>query len=60
VAVCRCHIGLRTAELRAQKLIGLTFYAIALYVGFEAVRTLIAGDHPDVSYVGIVLAAASD
>ena len=47
------------AELRAQKLIGLSFYVIAAYVGFEAVRTLVAGDHPEVSYVGIVLSIAT-
>jgi divalent metal cation (Fe/Co/Zn/Cd) transporter len=48
-------VGSEVAELRAQKLIGLSFYAIAAYVGFEAVRTLIVGHHPDVSYVGIAL-----
>ncbi len=31
------------AERSAQKLIGLSFYVIAAYVGFEAVRSLIAG-----------------
>lgn len=48
-----------TAELRAQKLIGISFYAIAVYVGIEAIRTLIAADHPEVSYVGIVLSIAT-
>lgn len=48
-----------TAELRAQKLIGISFYVIAAYVGFESIRTLIAGDHPEVSYVGIVLSVAT-
>jgi divalent metal cation (Fe/Co/Zn/Cd) transporter len=47
------------AERRAQQLIAISFYAIAAYVGAEAVRTLIGGDHPEVSYVGIVLAAAT-
>ena len=32
---------------------------IAAYVGFESIRTLIAGDHPEVSYVGIVLSVAT-
>ncbi|MEA2398569.1 MAG: hypothetical protein QOK25_2125 [Thermoleophilaceae bacterium] len=45
------------AEHRAQKLISATFYALALYVGVEAVRTLAEGHHPDVSYVGIGLSA---
>ena len=47
------------AELRAQKLIGLSFYVIAVYVGFEAVRTLVEADHPEVSRIGIVLAVAT-
>jgi divalent metal cation (Fe/Co/Zn/Cd) transporter len=51
--------GSQAAELRAQKLIGLSFFAIAAYVGVEAVRSLIGGDHPEVSYVGIVLSAVT-
>lgn len=45
------------AERRARKLIGLTFYLIAAYVGFEAVRNLLTGERPSVSWVGIGLAA---
>lgn len=48
-----------SAELRAQKLIGMSFFVIAVYVSFEAVRTLVGGDHPEVSYVGIVLSLAT-
>jgi hypothetical protein len=44
------------AERRAQRLIGASFFVIAIYVGVEAVRTLVAGDHPDSSWVGIGLA----
>jgi divalent metal cation (Fe/Co/Zn/Cd) transporter len=44
------------AERRAQKLIGVSFYVIAAYVGVEAIRSLASGDHPEVSYVGIGLA----
>jgi divalent metal cation (Fe/Co/Zn/Cd) transporter len=44
------------AERRAQRLIGASFFAIAIYVGVEAVRTLVAGDHPESSWVGIGLA----
>jgi divalent metal cation (Fe/Co/Zn/Cd) transporter len=44
------------AEHRAQRLIGASFFAIAIYVGVEAVRTLVAGDHPESSGVGIGLA----
>jgi divalent metal cation (Fe/Co/Zn/Cd) transporter len=45
------------AERRAQKLIAISFYVIAAYVGFEAVRSLLTGDHPEASWVGIGLAA---
>jgi divalent metal cation (Fe/Co/Zn/Cd) transporter len=47
------------AERRAQKLIGASFYLLALYVAAEAVRTLLGADHPDVSWVGIGLAAVT-
>src|SRR5436190_24329402 len=44
-----------SAERRAQKLIALSFYLIAAYVGFEAVRTLLSAEHPEASWVGIGL-----
>ena len=47
------------AERRAQKLIGVSFYLLAAYVGVESVRTLVAADHPDVSWVGIGLAVVT-
>jgi divalent metal cation (Fe/Co/Zn/Cd) transporter len=47
------------AERRAQKLIAVSFYVIAAYVGFEAVRSLLAGERPDASWVGIGLAAVT-
>lgn len=47
------------AERRAQQLIGASFLAIAAYVAVEALRTLIAGDHPEVSWIGIGLAAVT-
>jgi len=42
-------------ERRAQQLIALSFYALATYVAVESARTLVAGTHPDVSWVGIGL-----
>jgi divalent metal cation (Fe/Co/Zn/Cd) transporter len=45
------------AERRAQKLIGISFYLIAAYVGFEAVRSLVVGARPEASWIGIGLAA---
>jgi divalent metal cation (Fe/Co/Zn/Cd) transporter len=44
------------AEQRAQKLIAISFYLLAAYIGVEAIRSLIGGEHPDVSWVGIGLA----
>jgi divalent metal cation (Fe/Co/Zn/Cd) transporter len=51
--------GSDSAERRAQRLIGASFYLIAAYVGVEAVRTWIVGDRPDVSWVGIGLSAVT-
>jgi divalent metal cation (Fe/Co/Zn/Cd) transporter len=47
------------AERRAQELIAASFLLIAVYVGIEAVRNLIAAEHPDVSWVGIALSAVT-
>lgn len=44
------------AERRAQHLIGASFAAIGVYVAVEAARSLLAGTHPDASWVGIGLA----
>src|SRR6476620_7263458 len=47
------------AEGRAQHLIGASFLAIAVYIGIEAMRSLVTGDQPDASWVGIGLAAVT-
>jgi divalent metal cation (Fe/Co/Zn/Cd) transporter len=47
------------AERRAQKLVGIQFFILAPYVGVEAIRSLINGDRPEESIVGIALAASS-
>jgi divalent metal cation (Fe/Co/Zn/Cd) transporter len=47
------------AERRAQKLVAIAFFLLAPYVAMESIRTLIAGDHADVSWVGIALAVGS-
>src|SRR4051812_24427763 len=49
--------GSDRAERRAQQLIAVSFLVLALYVTVESIRTLVSGDHPDVSWVGIGLAA---
>jgi divalent metal cation (Fe/Co/Zn/Cd) transporter len=51
--------GSEAAEDRAQRLIGASFFLIAAYVAIEATRTLVIGDHPDPSWVGIALATVT-
>jgi divalent metal cation (Fe/Co/Zn/Cd) transporter len=46
-----------TAERRAQQLIAGSFFVVAAYVAVEAVHTLVGGDRPETSWVGIALAA---
>lgn len=53
----RLHSG--TAERRAQQLVAISYFVLAAYVGIESVRTLIGGDHPETSWVGIALAAVT-
>jgi divalent metal cation (Fe/Co/Zn/Cd) transporter len=47
------------AERRAQRLIGVSFGVIAVYVAFEAIASLITGEHASASWVGIGLAVAT-
>jgi divalent metal cation (Fe/Co/Zn/Cd) transporter len=47
------------AERRAYRLIAISFWLIAAWVGVEATRQLIDGSHPAVSWVGIGLAAVT-
>ena len=47
------------AETRAQKLVAVQFFVLAPYVGFESVQALVGGERPDVSRLGIALAASS-
>jgi divalent metal cation (Fe/Co/Zn/Cd) transporter len=47
------------AELRAQRLIAASFAVLAAYIGVEAVRDLVAGHHPEGSWVGIGLATVT-
>lgn len=47
------------ADRLAQRLIAVSFAALAIYVGVESVRDLALGDRPEASVIGIVLAAAS-
>lgn len=45
------------AEVLAQRLIAGSFFVLAVYVTVEALRTLVAAEHPGTSWVGIGLAA---
>jgi divalent metal cation (Fe/Co/Zn/Cd) transporter len=49
--------GSSGAERHAQQLIAVSFFLLAGYVGVEALRTLLNGDHPAPSWIGIGLAA---
>jgi divalent metal cation (Fe/Co/Zn/Cd) transporter len=53
------HALPQSRERQAQRLIALSFFALAAYVGAESVRTLANGAEPDASPVGIGLAVAS-
>jgi divalent metal cation (Fe/Co/Zn/Cd) transporter len=46
-------------ERQALRMLAFSFFALAAYVTFESVRSLIGGSDPDVSPVGIGLAVAS-
>ena len=48
-----------TSGRRAQQLIAGSYFVLAAYVGVESVRTLVDGQHPDVSWIGIGLAAVT-
>ena len=47
------------AERRAQQLVAVQFFLLAPYVGFEAIRALVAGEHAGVSWLGVGLAITS-
>lgn len=48
-----------TRERQALRLMALSFFGLAAYVGVESVRALVSGADPDTSPVGIGLAVAS-
>ncbi len=47
------------AERRAQQLIAASFFLLAAYVGVEALRDLLGGQHPDASWIGIALSVVT-
>jgi divalent metal cation (Fe/Co/Zn/Cd) transporter len=46
-----------TSERRAQKLVAVSFFLLAPYVGFEAICALATSDHVETSIAGLVLTA---
>ena len=48
-----------TSERRAQRLVAVSFFLLAPYIGIEAIRTLVAGDRAETSIVGLVLTAGT-
>ena len=53
------HALPQSRERQAQRLISLSFLALAAYVGVESVRALVTRSEPETSVVGIALALAS-
>ena len=51
------RLGSQRAERRAQQLVAGSYALLVAYVLVEATRTLVGGQHPGVSWVGIGLAA---
>ncbi len=47
------------AERRAQQLVAIQFFLLAPYVAYESITALVGAERPDVSWVGIALAAGS-
>ncbi|HEY4976322.1 MAG TPA: cation transporter [Gaiellaceae bacterium] len=45
------------AERHAQQLIATSYFVLAAYIGVESIRDLVAGQRPEVSWIGIGLAA---
>ena len=53
------HVMPESRERAALRMMSIAFLALALFVGFESARALVAGADPDPSRVGIALAAVS-
>lgn len=53
------HRGPEQREPQALRLMAFAFFALAAYVGVESVRSLLGGDAPHTSVVGVALAALS-
>lgn len=47
------------AETRAQRLVAISFFLLAPVVATEAIRSLMAGDRPEATWIGMALTAGS-
>jgi divalent metal cation (Fe/Co/Zn/Cd) transporter len=48
-----------TAEARARKAVAVTFFLLAPYIAYDAIVTLVVGEKPSTSWLGIGLSIAS-
>jgi divalent metal cation (Fe/Co/Zn/Cd) transporter len=48
-----------TSERTAQRAVAVSFFLLAPYIAFEAIRSLAGGEHPDTSPLGIAVTASS-
>jgi divalent metal cation (Fe/Co/Zn/Cd) transporter len=48
-----------TAERTAQRLVASSYFLLAAYIAVDSSVALLAGDHPEVSWIGIGLAAVT-
>lgn len=53
------RVSSEAAERRAQQLIAVSFFMIAAYVGVEGARTVLGGERPQASWMGIGLAVVT-
>src|SRR5207245_8723382 len=51
------RLQVESTERRAQQLVALSYLVLVLYIGVEAVKTLVLAEHPQTSWVGIGLAS---
>ena len=48
-----------TAELRAQRVVAVSFFLLAPYIAVQAIRSLVVGEHPAASLLGIAVTGSS-
>lgn len=58
VLIWRLFAGSHREKLALQ-LVGVSFFILAAYVGFDAIKALILRESPEASYIGIVIATLS-